>query len=146
MNSIHFIHTIGFGAVNYKIVDSTVCKKPSKACGIYKVYSDKVRFSVGQNTSIYGTMFTVRWKMIYPHINESMVCEFKKCYKAQIKDEICKKKSPKTVIINKLLGCPCLLENKINPFVQKYLKATRYKGGVVNTMVAIATAKALAKR
>ena len=146
MNSIHFIHTIGFGAVNYKIVDSTVCKKPSKACGIYKVYSDKVRFSVGQNASIYGTMFTVRWKMIYLHVNESMVCEFKKCYKAQIKDEICKKKSPKTVIINKLLGCPCLLENKINPFVQKYLKATRYKGGVVNTMVAIATAKALAKR
>ena len=39
----------------------------------------------------------------------------------------------------------CLLGNKINPFVQKYLKAARYKGGVVNTMVAKATAKALTK-
>ena len=34
---------------------------------------------------------------------------------------------------------------KINPLVQKHLKATNYKGGVVNTMVAITTAKALTK-
>ena len=129
------------------MVHAAVCKKPSKACGIYKVYSDKVRFSVVQNSSICGTPFIVRrWKKIYPYINESMVCEFKKHYKTQIKDEIYKRKSPKTVIINKLLGNPCLLENKINPLVQKYLKATRYKGGVVNTMVGLATAKALTKQ
>ena len=40
----------------------------------------------------------------------------------------------------------CLLGNKIDPLVQKYIKASRYKGGVVNTRVAIATAKALTKR
>ena len=68
---------------------------------------------------------------------------FKKRYEAQIKDEIRKKKSPKTVIVNKLPGRPCLLENKIDPLVQKYFKATRYKGGVVNTMVAIVTPKAI---
>ena len=38
------------------------------------------------------------------------------------------------------------LEKKIDPFVQKYLKPTRYKGGVVNTMAGKATAKALTKR
>ena len=91
-------------------------------------------------------MSTVRRWKIYPHINESAVRGFKQRYEAQIKDEIRKKKSPKTVIVNKLRGRPCLLGNKIDPLVQKYLKATRYKGGVVNTMVAIATAKALTKR
>ena len=87
-----------------------------------------------------------RWKKIYLHVNESAVCRFKKCYEAQIKDKINKKKSPKTAIVNNLRRCPCLLGNKINPLVQKYLKATKYKGGDVNTMVAIATAKALTKR
>ena len=36
--------------------------------------------------------------------------------------------------------------DKIDPLVQNYLKATRYKGEVVNSLVAIATAKTLLKR
>ena len=36
--------------------------------------------------------------------------------------------------------------DKIDPLAQNYLNATRYKGGVVNSLVAIATAKALLKR
>ena len=36
--------------------------------------------------------------------------------------------------------------DKIDPLVQNYLKATRYKGGVVNSLVTIATEKALLKR
>ena len=36
--------------------------------------------------------------------------------------------------------------NKIDPLVQNYLKATRHKEGVVNSLVAIATAKALLKQ
>ena len=142
-----FFHTIGLGAFDYEMLDSAVRKKLSKARGTYKVYFDKDRFSIGKNASIYGTASALRrWKKIYPHINESTVRGCKKRCEAQIKDEIRKKKSPKTVIVNKLRGRPCLLGNKIDPLVQKYLKATRYKGGVVNTMVAIATAKALTKR
>ena len=37
-------------------------------------------------------------KKIYPHINEKTVRGFKRRYKAQIKDEIGKKKSPKAVV------------------------------------------------
>ena len=140
-------HTIGLGAVDYGMVDSAVRKKPNKARGRYKVYSDKGRFSIGKNASIYGTASTVRkWKKSYLHINESTVRGFKKRYEAQIRDENCKKKSPRKFIVNKLRGRPCLLGNKIDPLVQKYLKVTRYKGGVVNTMAAIATAEALTKR
>ena len=140
-------YTIGLGAVDYEMVDSAVRKKPNKAHGSYKVYSDKDRFSIGKNASIYGTASAVRkWKKTYPHINESTVRGFKKRYEAQIRDENRKKKSPRKVIFNKLHGRPCLLGNKIDPLVQKYLKATRYKGGVVNTMIALATAEALTKR
>ena len=142
-----FCYPIGLGAVDYEMVDSAIRKKPSKARGTYKVYSDKDRFLIGKNASIYGTASTVRrWKKTYPHINESTVRGFKKRYEAQIQDENRKKKSPKKVIVTKFRGRPCLLGSKIDPLVQKYLKATRYKGGIVNTTVAIATAKALTKR
>ena len=45
-------HTIGLGDVNYEMVDSAVCKKPSKPHGTYKVYSDKDRFSIGPFLSL----------------------------------------------------------------------------------------------
>ena len=114
MNSIHFIYVKVF---SYNRLRScrlrngrlAVGKKPSKARGTYKVYSDKDRFSIEKNASIYGTASTVRrCKKIYPHIHESTVRGFKKHYKAQINDEIRKNKSP-TVIVNKLRGHPCLL-------------------------------------
>ena len=140
-------YTIGLEAADYEMVDSAVRKKTNKARGSYKVYSNKESFSIGKNASIYGTAPTVRkWKKTYLHINESTVRGFKKRYEAQIRDENRNKKSPSKVTVNKLRARPCLLGNKIDPLVQKYLKATRYKGEGVNTMVAIATAEALTKR
>ena len=85
-------------------------------------------------------------KKTYPNLNESTVHGFRKRCEAKIKDAHRKKKSPKKVIVNKLRGRPCLLGDKIDPLVQNYLKATIYKGGVVNFLVAIATTKALLKR
>ena len=102
---------------------------------------------IGKDASIYGSSSETRkWKKTYPNLNESAVRGFRKRYKAQIKDAHRKKKSPKKVIVNKLRGRSCLLGDKIDPVVQHYLKATRYKGGFVNSLVAIATAKGLLKR
>ena len=99
------------------MVDSAVLKKPSKEFTLIKTVSQ-----LEKNASNDGTASTVRRrKRIYPHISEGTVRGFKKCYEAQIKDEICKKQSLKTVIVNKLQGRPCLLGNKTYPFVQKYL-------------------------
>ena len=96
---------------------------------------------------MYGPASTTRkWKKTYPNLNESTVRGFKKRYDAHISDADRKKKSPKKVIVNKLRGRPCLLGDKIDPLVQNYLKATRQKRGVVNSLVAIPTAKALLKR
>ena len=43
-------------------------------------------------------------------------------------------------------GCPTLVGQKLDMLVQKFLRATRYKGRVVNMQTALATAKALVKR
>ena len=102
---------------------------------------------VGKHASIHGTASAVRkWKKDYPQVNESTIRGSKKCYEAQINEERQKKKSPKKVIVKKLCGRPCLLGDKIDLLFQSYLKARRYKGGVVNTTVAIATAKALTEQ
>ena len=128
-------------------VDASVRKKLKQSRGSYKAYSDKDRFSIGKDASMYGPASTTRkWKKTYPNLNESTVRGFKKRYEAHINDADRKKKSPKKVIVNKLQGRPCLLCDKIHPLVQNYLKATRHKGGVVNSLVEIATAKALLKR
>ena len=76
-------------------------------------------------------------------MNESTICRFKKRYKIWVKEVIHENKSPKEVIVNKLRGCPCLLGDKIDPLDQKYLYATRYKRGDINTFAAIVTAKAV---
>ena len=68
----------------------------------------------------------------------------KRCQRNNSKLSKITKKGDTSVIVKKLRGRPCLLGNKIEPLVQNYLKANRYKGGVVNTTVA--TAKALTKR
>ena len=100
---------------------------------------------IGKDASIYGpSSATRKRKKTYPNLNESTVRGFRKYYETQIKDAHRKKKFPKKVIVNKMRGRPCLLGDKIDSLVQNYLKATRYKGGVGNSL-AIATAKALLK-
>ena len=72
--------------------------------------------------------------------------EFKKRYEAKLKEASRKNVSPKKKLANKMRGRPTLLGQKLDTLVQKFLRATRYKGGVVNTQTALATAKALVKR
>ena len=136
------------GTVDCEKVTSNIRKEQTKKPrGSYKSYSTKDRFLIGKHASIHGTISAVRkWKKDYPQVNESTIREFKKRYEAEINKERQKKKSSKKVIVNKLRGRPCLLEDKIDPLVQRYVKARRYKGGVFNTTVATATAKALTER
>ena len=132
-------------ASDYEKVTSNIQQAGTKKSrGAYKSYSAKDRFLIGKHASIYGTASAIRkWKKDHPQLNESTIRNFKKRYENQINEEKRRKKSPKKVIVNKLRGRPCLLGDKIDPLVKNYLKARRYKGGVVNTTVAIATAKAL---
>ena len=99
---LSFFHTISLGAVDYKMVDSAVRKKPSKARDTYKVYSDKD---------------FLNWKkckhLRYPVYSKNME-----------KD----KWKHGSSIWKVLRGSnkrwrPCLLGNNIDPLGQKYVKA-----------------------
>ena len=122
------------------MVDSAARKTPSKQSGSYEIYSSRDQFSIGKkHTSLYDIASTVKkLKNTYSTLEENTVRRFKKWYKTQIKEASLKNKSPSTVIVYKLRGRPCLLGNKTSLLVLKYLKATRYKGGVMNTLVTIA--------
>ena len=138
---------LGLGVVDHETVDASVHKKLKQSRGSYQAYSDKDRSLIGKDASIYGpSSATSKWKKNYPNLNKSAVRGFRKRYEAQIKYVHRKKKSPKKVIVNKLRGRLCLLGDKIDPLVQNYLKATKYKGGAVNSLVAIATSEALLKQ
>ena len=77
--------------------------------------------------------------------SQSTVRGFKKHYKAKLKEASGKNVSLKKRLAKKMRGRP-LLGEKLDTLVQKFLRATRCKGGVVNTQTALVTAKALVKR
>ena len=76
----------------------------------------------------------------------STVQGFKKHYEAKLKEASPKNVSPKKKLAKKMRGCTMLLGQKLETLVRKFLRATRYKGGVVNTQTILAITKSLVKR
>ena len=139
----------GLGEV-YFVVASVAVKKllrQTSKRGAYKVYTNKYHHSIGQYASCHEVAASViTWKKIYPNLNGSTMRGFKKLYEAKLKEASHRIVSPKKKLANKMRERPTLLAPKLDTFVQKFLRATRYKGGVVNTETALANAKALVKR
>ena len=136
------------GIIDSEAVAKSVRKSLEKSSkrGKYKKFTDHDRYLIGKDASFNGPASATRkWKKKYSNLTESTVRGFRKRYIEEINLARRRNTSPKKVIVNKLRGRPCML-GELDPLVQNYLKATRYKGGVVNSMVAIATAKALVKR
>ena len=69
------------------------------------------------------------------------MCGFKKRYEAKLKEASPKNVSSKKKLANKMRGRPTLLGRKLDTLVQKFPRATRYKGGVMNTQIGLTTAK-----
>ena len=123
------------------------CLRQTSKAGPYKAYTDKDRYSIGKYASRHGVATSVgAWKKTYPNLNESTVLGFKKSHEAKLKEVSRKNVSPKKKLANKILGRPMLLGQNLDVLVQKFLRATRYKGGVMNMQTVLATAKALVKR
>ena len=115
-------------------------------CGAYKVCTNKDRCSIGKYVSCHRMAASVRArKMTYPNLNESTLRGFKKRYETKLKEASCKNVSPKKKLSNKMSGRPTIHGQKLETLVRKFLRATRYKGRVVNTQTALATTKALEK-
>ena len=99
--------------------------------------TDKERYDIGKYSSIHGETAAVRkFKKSHPHLKlgESTARSFKKNYK-----ELLKSKSEKTELKKLKRGRPLML-GSIDEKVKNFLLILRRKGGVVNSVAAIAAA------
>ena len=71
---------------------------------------------------------------------------FKKRYEAKLKEASRKNVPPKKKLAKKMRRRPTFLGQKLDTLVEKFLRATRYKGKVLNKQIALATTKALVRR
>ena len=132
------------GIVEYASVTRSVREAHPKR-GQYQRFSDEDRFEIGKYAALHGPMSTViKFKKTHPQLKESTVRTFREKYHSSLKA-----KKAGTTITKKLpslkRGRPLLLGN-IDEKVKNFQTALRQKGGVVNAVVANATAKALIER
>ena len=113
----------------------------------YQDYSDDESFSMRRHARVCGVASVlIKWKSSHQSLNESTVRGFRNWYETNLKLTILFKKSPTKKLTKKRSGRPRLLGEKLEYFVQYFLKVTRYNGGFFNTSVAIATANSLRRR
>ena len=106
-------------------------------------YSPQDRFKIGKYASIHGSSRAVKaFKVNYPSLNESTVRGFLKKYVSELETARQKNRSPYKALNLNQRGRSLKL-GPIDENVRKFLIALRNRGGVVNSMIAITTAKAL---
>ena len=132
------------GIVEYASVTRSLSEVNPKR-GRYLKFSAEDRFEIGKYAALHGPKLTIiKFKKEHPQLKESTVRAFREKYHSSLKA-----KKVGTAITKKLpslkRGRPLLL-GTIDEKVKNFLFALRQKGGVVNTVVAIATAKALIER
>ena len=138
----------GVGMTHYHTATNvvTTCSKKSKRKESYIHWSDKERFSIGKYAAASGYAAAVRKFMNKGKpLNESTVRRFCKRYKEEFKQsskEKCELKKRLRLIPR---GGPLML-GSLDEMVQKYLRAYRSRGGLVNSIIAISVTKVLTAR
>ena len=113
--------------------------------GHYQRFSNEDRFAIGKYAAVDGPMATVRkFKPKFPHLKESTVRTSRDKYRNTLKRSR-GSSSPVKKLATMTRGRPLML-GKLDEKVKNFLLALRRKGGVVNTVVAIAAAKALIQK
>lgn len=108
----------------------------------YTKFSDEDRCEIGRYAAIHGPASTIRkFKTEFPNLRESTVRTFRDQYKSALKSKTTTSPIKKIATVQR--GRPLLLGKTIDEKVKNFLLALRHKGGVVNTVVALAAAKAL---
>lgn len=139
---------LGLGQVDFESAtqaaehakSSTGKRKPYATC------TDEDRYTMEKYTSTYGVAATLReYRQKFPRINESTLRSFKKRYECHLSKHDLRKISPTKKLINKKHGRPLML-GQLDKLAQSFMRATRYKGGVVSTTVALAAARTLVNR
>ena len=127
------------------IRDHVASPENEKRKSQYQRWSDNDRYEIGKYAADNGNIKAVRnFEKKFPTLSESTVRSFKKRYYEQLTQKS-KEEAEKERIIKKYTkktGRPYLL-GELDEMVRKYLVSLSKRGGVVNTTVANATAKAL---
>ena len=109
----------------------------------YHKWTDKERYEIGKYAAENGNIRTVRsFEKKFPTLSESTVRSFKKRYFEQLSQKSKEEVERAQSIKNRKTGRPLLL-GELDDMVRKYLVNLSRRGGVINTTVANATAKAL---
>ena len=150
--SFSFIELLSFptqkksnlGVVEYASVRKSI-SDANHSRSHYQRFSDEDRFATGTYAAVHGPTATVKkFKPKFPHLKESTVRVFRDKYRNTLK-----RNRGSSSLVKKLAtmtrGRPLLL-GKLDEKVKNFVLALRCKGGVVNTVVAIAAAKALIQK
>ena len=128
--------------VEYVAVKKSISEANQRR-GRYIKYSDEDRCEIGKYAALHGPAAAVRkFKPKFCNLNEGTTRTFRDQYQKTLK---CKKtsmspvKKPSTIT----RGKPLLLGKVVDEKVKNFLLTLRHKGGVVNTVVALAAAKVL---
>jgi len=111
----------------------------------YHKWSENERYNIGKYAAENGNINAVRkFKTDFPKLSESIVRTFKKKYYEELSRHTKEKleASQRIQKYSRKTGRP-LLFGELDEMVRKYLLSLSKRGGVVNTTVANATAKAL---
>lgn len=130
------------GQMEYDAVVSTVQRNVKKKRQNCK-FTDEERYLIGKYTSIHGPTAAVRkFKRSHPHLKfgESTARSLKSKY-----EELSKSKEHNQLLPKMQRGRPLML-GSLDEKVRNFLMTLRRKGGVVNAVVAIATARALIEK
>ena len=138
----------GLGMVDYRAVTEAVksSSKKSNRKESYTHWSNKERFIIGKYAAENGHAATARKFMSKEKpLNESTVRRFCKRYK----DELQKSTQEKREMKKELSSLPSgrsLMLGALDEMVQKYIRAYRSRGRLVNSIISISIAKVLIAR
>ena len=138
----------GLGMVDYRAVTEAVksSSKKSNRKESYTHWSNKERFTIGKYAAENGHAATARkFSSNEKPLNESTVRRFCKRYK----DELQKSTQEKRKMKKELSSLPSgrsLMLGSLDEMVQKYIRAYRSRGRLVNSIISISIAKVLIAR
>ena len=136
----------GLGSLDYFSVGETAANSSGSTKNSYQKWTDKQRFQIGKYAAESGPKAAARkFTTKQNPLNESTVRIFWNLYKRELEQASKENREIKSALKCLHLGRPLLL-GSLNEIVQRYLLATRSKGGLISSAIAIATVKALITR
>ena len=136
----------GVRAVEYESVKEKLSSVNNDRRCKYNKFKDEDRYMIGKYAAIHGTAAALRkFKKSFSHyrLTESTVRAMREKYHRVLKSQSSSSPIKKLSLLKR--GRPLML-GSLDEKVQKFLVALRSKGGVVNTVVAVAVAKALIEK